>query len=260
MPRTAALLVCLCIVVSLCIVPAEALTGFVTEAQMRAFDPFAVDVFVEFLAPLYAAALFGETGYYAYNPAYMAEGGFPLVGATVSSFFDVNSVADASVLGDTINGQDTVATIGDSLIGVEFPDWAAIGFFLTDVAPHDSYGGGGEYITRAVRRSNSALSRFNYDNFKGVDDVFIGYINDVMGFQGLWAGWYRPVPIESRSVDTRAIYNAAGHFLAPSAYVGAGGDPHMVNSLTPILTQTHTVTPFELTRSQSPNLDTILTV
>lgn len=52
----------------------QAFAGFVDEAQFRSINPFAVDVYTNFIAPLPNAYFFGETGYYGYNANYMREG------------------------------------------------------------------------------------------------------------------------------------------------------------------------------------------
>lgn len=234
--RHVSILLVFTIVVGLCAARASATTGFATEGQFRSFDPFAVDVYVQFLTDLMAPVGIGYTSYYSYNQAIFAEGGFPIRAAYASELRVPTLTSVNDQLGAvTADGFDRIIAPPYGLIGLLFPGgFNALGFFLTDTVPHNRnpyiYG---EYITRGIQTSSGFVSLFSFD-FQGVDDVFIGYINDVTGFQGLWAGWYRDkygiTDKDVRSADYIGSYNGVSHFLAPAAYVGAGGDPHMVTS------------------------------
>lgn len=139
--------------------------------------------------------------------------------------------------GVTVNGVDIIVTPSLALGGIQLPSIEAMGFFLLDTIDHNSYEGGqGEYITRVVQDSNASYNRFDFD-FKGVNDVFIGYVKDVTGFQGLWAGWYRNDGQAARSANYQGTYNGFNHILVPAAYVGGGGDPHLVKAFLRALTR-----------------------
>jgi len=237
MRRTSALFAVAFVLFGLYASPACALTGFVDESTFRAFDPFAVDVYVQFLNDILSQVQAGYLSYYTYNPAYFGQGSFPIRDARASGFTVPSQTFGYNELtAYTFNGNDLILGGSYELIGMDFDfSFDAMGFFLTDPVDHSAYFNGGEYITRATLDSTSAATVLQ-TGLRGINDVFIGYINDVTGFNGLWAGWYRGGGIAlaqtTRSVDYFGVANSVYHFLSPAAYIGTGGDPHMISRST----------------------------